>query len=118
TFSEKAVGRLAEREKAYREAVGDEEYRIRYLVRLPLEASDAMLNLATLEHPFDYTLEILTDYGPKTETVDLVETFSWLYGLRVHSLLTWVNEKDKSGKEEGGRSYRAVVASDRERKER
>jgi len=118
TFSEKNIEQLAEREKAYREVVGDDECRIRYLVKLPLEASDSMLNLAKLEHPFDYTLEILTDHGPKTETVDLVETFDWLYGLRVHRLLTWVNEKDKTGKEKKGRTYRAVVASDREGKKR
>jgi len=116
TFSDKTIERLAERESAHREAVGEEEYRIRYLVKLPLEASDSMLNLARLEHPFDYTLEVLTDNGPKTETVDLVETFNWVYGLRVHRLLTWVNEKDKSGKEEAGRSYRAVVGSDRQNK--
>lgn len=118
TFSERAVERLAEREKAYRKVVGEEEYRIRYMVKLPLEASDSMLDLARLEHPFDYTLEVLTDHGPKTETVDLVETFNWLYGLRVKKLLTWANEKDKAGKEKDGRSYRAVVASDREGKKR
>lgn len=118
TFSDQAVLRLAEREQAYRQAVGDEEYRIRYLVKLPLEASDSMLNLAKLEHPFDYTLEILTDHGPRIETVDLVETFNWLYGLRVHRLLTWVNPADTAGKEDGGRTYRAVVATDREGKKR
>lgn len=98
--------------------MGEEEYRIRYLVKLPLEASDSMLNLAKLEHPFDYTLEVLTDHGPKTETVDIVETFNWLYGLRVHRLLTWANKKDKEGKETSGRSYRVDVASDREGKKR
>lgn len=118
TFSDKAVERIAEREKAHREAVGEEEYRIRYLVKLPLEAGDSTLNLAKLEHPFDYMLEVLTDQGPKTETVDLVETFNWLYGLRVQRLLTWVNAEDKASKEKAGRSYRAVVASDREGKKR
>jgi adenine-specific DNA-methyltransferase len=118
TFSDQAIERLAERERAYREAVGDEEYRIRYMVKLPLEASDSMLNLAKLEHPFDYTLEVLTDHGPRTETVDLVETFNWLYGLRVHRLFTWVNDKDKAGKEKEGRTCRVVVASDRENKKR
>ncbi|MEW6745513.1 MAG: DNA methyltransferase [Planctomycetota bacterium] len=118
TFSDKTVERLAEREKAHRDAVGEDGYRLRYLVKLPVDASDSMLNLAKLEHPFDYTLEVLTDHGPKTETVDLVETFNWLYGLRVHRLLTWDNEKDKAGKEKGGRSYRAVVGSDREGKKR
>jgi adenine-specific DNA-methyltransferase len=118
TFSETSVERLAEREKAHRDAVAEDGYRLRYLVTLPVDASDSMLNLAKLEHPFDYTLEVLTDHGPKTETVDLVETFNWLYGLRVHRFLTWANEKDKAVKERDGRSYRAVVASDREGKKR
>jgi len=118
TFSDKAIERLANREKAYREVVGEDEYRIRYLVKLPLEASDSMLNLARLEHPFDYTLEVLTDFGPKTETVDLAETFNWLYGLRVRRMFTWTNPKDKSGKDKEGRMYRAAVGSDREGKKR
>lgn len=118
TFSDKAIERLAVREKAYREVVGDDEYRVCYLVKLPLEASDSMLNLAKLEHPFDYMLEVLTDFGPKTETVDLVETFNWLYGLRVQRMLTWTNSKDKSGKDKEGRMYRAVLGSDREGKKR
>jgi adenine-specific DNA-methyltransferase len=118
TFSNEAIERLAEREKAYRDVVTDEEYRIQYLVKLPLEASDSMLNLGRLEHPFNYTLEVLTDHGPKIETVDLIETFNWLYGLRVHSLLTWVNQKEKGGKEKDGRTYRVVVASERDGKKR
>jgi adenine-specific DNA-methyltransferase len=116
TFSEKAIERLAGREKAYQDSVGDEKYRIRYLLALPVEKSDSMLNLAALEHPFDYTLEVLTDHGPRSETVDIVETFNWLYGLRVHRLLRRVNAKDRSGKKKTGRVYQAVIASDRERK--
>jgi len=50
--------------------------------------------------------------------VDLVETFNWLYGLRVHRQLTLVNNKDKRGKEKEGRTYRAVVASDRDGRKR
>ncbi len=65
TFSDSNIERLSGREKAYRQVVGDEEYRVRYLVRLPLEGSDSMLNLARLEHPFDYTIETLSDYGSK-----------------------------------------------------
>lgn len=118
TFSEKAIESLAKREEAYRESVGDGEYRIRYMVKLPLEASDSMLNLAKLEHPFDYIIEVLTDYGPKSQTVDLVETFNWIYGLRIRRMLTWTNPKDKTGKEEGGRVYRAVLGADREGKKR
>jgi len=67
-----------------------------------------MLSLAALEHPSRYTLEILTEDGPLVETVDLVETFNFLYGLHVERMETWVNEKDErayrvvKGRKEGG----------------
>lgn len=118
TYSEKALERLAPREEAHKRAVGEAEYHIRYMVKLPTDASDSMLNLAKLEHPFDYSLDVLTDHGPKTELVDLVETFNWLYGLRIHRLLTWTNKDDKKGKDKRDRLYRVVTASDRERKKR
>ena len=118
TFSDSNIERLSEREKAYQKVVGDEEYRIRYLVKLPLEASDSMLSLARLEHPFDYTIETLSDYGSKAQTVDLVETFNWLYGLRVRRFSTWVNKDDKTNKDKEGRFYRAVLGTDREGKKR
>ena len=101
-----------------KQLVGDEAYRIRYLVKLPLDASDATLNLARIEHPFDYTIEVLTDFGPKTQTVDLVETFNWLYGLRVRRVFTWVNPGEKTSTDEDGRLYRAVSGTDREGKKR
>jgi adenine-specific DNA-methyltransferase len=118
TFSESAFGRIAEREKAVKQLVGDEAYRIHYLVKLPLDASDVMLNLAKLEHPFDYTMDVLTNFGPKTQTVDLVETFNWLYGLRVKRIFTWVNPGDKTPTDKDGRLYRAVTGTDREGKKR
>lgn len=118
TFSETSVGRIAEREKAVKKLVGDEAYRIRYLVSLPLDASDAMLNLARLEHPFDYTMEVLTDFGPKLQIVDLAETFNWLYGLRVRKVFTWANPKDKTPKDKKRRLYRATTGTDREGKKR
>lgn len=95
------------RARAHREKLGEGNYRLNYLARLPLEASASMLNLAALEHPFQYNLEILTEDGPKIETVDLIETFNFLYGLHVERLETWINEKDK-------RNYRAVKGRNRE----
>jgi len=66
-----------------------------------------MLNLAALEHPFDYTIEVLTEAGPHAQTVDLVETFNWLYGLHVQRLETWRNPQDE-------RKYRVVKARNRD----
>jgi len=91
------------RAKAYKEKVGGDAYRLTYMARLPLEASASMLNLAKLEHPFAYTIEVLGEDGPRTETVDLVETFNFLYGLHVQRIESW---RDEAGK----RDYRAVKA--------
>jgi adenine-specific DNA-methyltransferase len=108
-----AQGRTATKADAVRATAGDERYRLNYLLKLPLEASDTILNVEKLEHPFSYTIEVLTDDGPREQTVDLVETFNWLYGLRVKRLLTW---EAKQGKET--RPYRIVVATDRENRKR
>jgi adenine-specific DNA-methyltransferase len=108
-----ARGRTAKKAEAVRTTAGEEGYRLNYLVKLPLEASDTMLNVEKLEHPFSYTIEVLTDAGPREQTVDLVETFNWLYGLRVKRLLSW---EAKQGKET--RKYRVVVATDRDNRKR
>lgn len=104
--TDETMKREEPRAKAHKERLGEEAYRLSYLVRLPLEASASMLHLAALEHPFHYTLEVLTDDGPRVETVDLVETFNFLAGLHVEGMETWVNNKDR-------RAYRAVKGKDR-----
>lgn len=126
-----AQGRTTKKASAIRAAAGEETYRLNYLVKLPMEASDTMLNVAALEHPFNYTIEVLTDSGPVSQTVDLVETFNWLYGLRVKRLLTWTHDggttsvsspATKTDATERvppcGRTYRVVVATDREQRRR
>jgi adenine-specific DNA-methyltransferase len=95
--SDETLERELPRAKVFKEKVGGDAY------RLPLEASASMLNLAKLEHPFAYIIEILGEDGPHPETVDLVETFNFLYGLHVQRIETW---RDDAGK----REYRAVKA--------
>jgi adenine-specific DNA-methyltransferase len=92
---------------AFKTALGEEHYRLHYLARLPLEASVSMLQTARLDHPFRYTLEILTDDGAATQSVDLVETFNWLLGLDVQRVRRWVD---------GKRDYLAVMGRDRANK--
>lgn len=101
--SEETLEREVPRAKAVKAKVGGDTYRLTYLARLPLEASASMLNLAKLEHPFAYTIEVLGEDGPHTETVDVVETFNFLYGLHVQRTESW---RDEAGK----RDYRAVKA--------
>ena len=99
--TEETLKREEPRSTAYKEKLGEDAYRLHYLVRLPLESSNSMLNLSALEHPFNYKLEVLAEKGPKFENVDLVETFSYLCGLHVQRVETWINNKEK-------RKYRAV----------
>jgi adenine-specific DNA-methyltransferase len=105
--TEETLKREELRANAYRDRLGGDTYRLQYLARLPLETSASMLNLAALEHPFRYTLDVLTEDGPRVETVDLVETFNFLYGLHVERLEAWVNENEK-------RTYRAVKGRNRD----
>lgn len=105
--TEEALKREEPRARAHKEKLGGDVYRLSYLVRLPLEASASMLNLSALEHPFDYKIEVLTEDGPRVETVDLIETFNLLYGLHVERRETWVNGEDK-------RVYRVVKGLDRD----
>ena len=90
--TEETAKREGPRASAYKTKLGEDAYRLSYLVRLPLEASPGMLNLSALEHPFRYTVEVLTEDGPRVETVDLVETFNFLYALHVERMETWRND--------------------------
>jgi adenine-specific DNA-methyltransferase len=92
---------------AFQGALGAESYRLHYLARLPMEASASMLQTARLDHPFRYTLEILTDDGAEARIVDLVETFNWLLGLDVQRVRRW---------QHGKRDYLAVLGRDRANK--
>ena len=116
--TEEEQARVRTRARATKQAVGEDAYRLTYLMRLPRESGDSLLSLAKLDHPFDYTMETLTDDGPRVERVDLVETFNYLAGLRVHRVEAWTNPADSppraGGQGGGGREYRAVTATDRE----
>ena len=80
--------------KAHKKEVGDKAYRLKYMLKLRMEASDTLLNIEKLEHPFNYTLEILTEDGPKEKPVDLIETTNMLLGISVDKMETWEG-KDK-----------------------
>lgn len=108
--TEETLAREAPRADAHQKTVGEDAYRLRYLARLPLEASASLLHLDRLEHPFRYTIEVLTDQGPRERTVDLIETFNLVYGLHVERRERWTNPEDPE------RLYRVVRARDRDGK--
>jgi len=63
-----------------------ENYMLSYM--LDLESQDSLLNIRSFVHPFDYRLNIATSTVGETQpvTVDLVETFNYLIGLRVETI--------------------------------
>lgn len=103
------LDRAAAREEAFKALVGEDAYRVCYWMEIPLQQAETCLRTLDLRHPFHYSLEVLTDNGPVRKPVDVVETFNYLYGLRVKRYETWVHQ---------GHTYRVVKAADRENKRR
>lgn len=64
------------------------DYLLRYVLRAETASSQSLLNVQAFEHPFEYKLKVATDTISETKevNVDLVETFNWLLGLRVHTM--------------------------------
>jgi adenine-specific DNA-methyltransferase len=65
-----------------------EQFFLRYLLFSETAGSPSLLNVQAFDHPFAYKLNVATDTVGETKevNVDLVETFNWLLGLRVHTM--------------------------------
>ena len=101
--------RLAEQmEESLRTQMGADGYRTCHLLTTPLEASEKRLNETALKHPVDCALEVVTEEGTRQESVDVIETFNLLYGLRVERIEIWSNPYDErdyhvvSGRDQNG----------------
>jgi adenine-specific DNA-methyltransferase len=62
-----------------------EDYMLRYVLDVESKDSASLLDLGRFEDPFDYKLNVSAGSAGETRpmTVDIVETFNWLLGLRV-----------------------------------
>lgn len=76
-----------------------EGYLLRYMLDFETRESPCRMSEAKLERPFEYTLRITRDNQLHNETVDLVETFNYLLGLKVKRIRTF---------KENGTTYRVV----------
>ena len=61
-----------------------EEYLLGYM--LDTETSESLLTVKDFTNPFDYQLHIIENNEPKPTTVDMVETFNYLIGLKVATI--------------------------------
>jgi len=65
-----------------------ESYMLKYMLETEAKGSPSLLNIDWFDDPFNYKLLIGTGSVGETRavTVDLVETFNWLLGLRVNHM--------------------------------
>ncbi|MDT4952783.1 MAG: adenine-specific DNA-methyltransferase [Acidobacteriota bacterium] len=66
-----------------------EDYMLRYMLNVEARGSASLLNIENFADPFNYQLNVATGAGvseTRPVTVDLVETFNYLLGLRVKHL--------------------------------
>ena len=63
-----------------------EQYALRYWITAETRGSASLLDIQRFENPWSYTLEVAHSSATETRpvTVDLVETFNYLLGLRVN----------------------------------
>jgi adenine-specific DNA-methyltransferase len=60
-----------------------EEYFLSYMLNTESDGSVSLLNVDKLDKPFSYKMNITRNLESKERTVDLVETFNYLIGLKV-----------------------------------
>lgn len=62
-----------------------EDYTLRYMLDVETKGSPSLLDLKQFDDPWSYTLKITRNDETRDQTVDLVETFNYLLGLRVRT---------------------------------
>ena len=62
---------------------GLEDYMLRYMLQWETKGSATLLNVATLDRPFDYQLRLNGGGDDAEVTIDIPETFNYLLGLAV-----------------------------------
>ncbi|MHA1819999.1 MAG: DNA methyltransferase, partial [Promethearchaeota archaeon] len=63
------------------------DYVLKYMLDFESNDSPVFLNIDRLDNPFDYKLKIMTENGLKIQKVDLIETFNYIAGIFVDSIV-------------------------------
>ncbi len=97
---EDTLNNIAFRDEAGQAAMDEfDDYLLKYMLEFETRDSPCRLNVDLLSRPFDYELKIREGDETKRKTVDLVETFNYVLGLKVSRIYS---EFD------GDRKYRVV----------
>ena len=98
TLNNLELPRQAERQRML-EIFGD-EYLLKYMLDSETQGSPCLLNLDRFKNPFAYKLRVQERDEIRECTIDLVETFNYLLGIKVKKMMAF---------EDSGRTYRAVL---------
>ena len=108
TLNNLHLRRTSEQEAALAQAgeTNRDQYLLGYFLDVESAGSSSLLDITQLRDPFAYKLHIATSSAGETKetTVDLVETFNWLLGLKVKHIdtakgfLTVTGEKRAGGR--------------------
>jgi adenine-specific DNA-methyltransferase len=109
TLNNLSLRRTPEQESALARAgeATRKQYLLSYFLDVESAGSKSLLDLAEFRDPFAYKLSIATSSAGETKdtTVDLVETFNWLLGLKVKHIDTAKGFLTVTGKKRtGGRT--------------
>jgi adenine-specific DNA-methyltransferase len=69
------------------------DYKIKYMLEFETKESKVFLNLDALDNPFDYKLNAEFDNEFKETNIDLIETFNYIAGIQVRSILRLQDQK-------------------------
>ena len=90
------------------------EHPLSYLLEDETRESPTFLNVANLENPFSYQLNIVKDMQRRPQTVDLPETFNYLLGLSVNTRHCYFDEDRRYLVYTGTVEHKSVVVIWRE----
>ena len=91
---------LMESDKTFQETLsGFGDYFINYMLDYETRGSPTRIMLEKFQMPFNYRIKTISGIQEKELTVDLLETFNYLLGLRINGLKVF---------HDGGRIYRVV----------
>jgi len=82
---EDALNNIGFDDASGQQALGFEDYLLKYMLKWETKASETLLNVEKLTRPFNYKLNVHVDGQTREKIADLPETFNYLMGLNVQT---------------------------------
>lgn len=82
-----------------------EDYMLSYMLDVETRDSASLLDIKQFDDPFNYKIRVTRSNEARVQTVDLVETFNYLLGLRVERMHPRVHEQATFARDGHGRLH-------------